>query len=85
MIAAAAANANHGLGFDVIITSGTDGKHMVGSKHYVGQALDFRTKYEGVDQTVVDLWIKRFSDRLGPDYQVIREVDHLHVEWDSKP
>ncbi len=83
VIAAAAANANQGLGFDIVITSGTDSQHMVGSKHYTGEALDFRS--QGVDKDALNLWVERVTERLGQDYQVIREADHVHIEWDPKP
>ena len=47
IIAAALINAANSLGFDVdmLVTSGNDGEHIEGSKHYVDEALDFRTKH----------------------------------------
>ena len=85
VIAAAAANANLDLDFDIVITSGTDGTHMVGSKHYTGEALDFRT--QGVESTTLNLWVERVKERLGPDYQVIIESTppHIHIEFDPQP
>ena len=83
VIAAAAANANLDLDFDIVITSGTDGTHMVGSKHYTGEALDFRT--QGVESNTLNLWRERVATRLGPDYQVITEGDHIHIEFDPQP
>ncbi len=38
-------------GQELVVTAGTDGKHMKGSLHYVGLALDFRTRYFGLDQS----------------------------------
>ena len=79
IICAAAANVGQALGLDVTITSGTDGKHMTGSKHYTGDALDIRLLGEHTDDFAHDLGV-----RLGPAYQLILEVDHLHVEFDPK-
>ena len=78
-IAAAAANAALDLGIVVTITSGTDGKHMTGSKHYIGDALDFRTRDLSA-AAVLDL-IAALKERLGLDYKVLHEVDHIHVEF----
>lgn len=64
------------------ITSGMDGKHMVGSRHYLGFALDFGTRsFAG------DLRMKiaeECRDALGTKYDVLLEADHLHVEYDPK-
>jgi hypothetical protein len=80
IIAAAAANVGQELGLDVTITSGMDGKHKVGSKHYIGQALDFRLL-----GAQTDTFRQALARRLGPAYQVLLEVDHVHVEYDPKP
>jgi hypothetical protein len=79
VIAAAAINCADGLDFDVVITSGTDGKHMKGSKHYTGEALDLRTSNIPAHQR------KKYVDRLNaklPEYDVIDEGDHIHIEYD---
>ena len=82
VIAAAGVNASLGLGFDLIITSGADGTHMVGSKHYTYEALDFRTY--NIPPEMKELFIRYFRERLGPDYQLVDEGDHLHVEYDPQ-
>lgn len=79
VICAAAANVASGMGVDVTITAGTDGKHMVGSKHYTGEALDIRLL--GVRTTEFRTLL---AIRLGAGYQVILEPDHIHVEYDPK-
>lgn len=67
---------------ELVITAGTDGHHMVGSKHYIGDALDIRISnlLPGQLKFVVD----HLKSDLGKDYDVIVEVDHIHVEYDPK-
>lgn len=77
IIAAAAANVAEILGLTTTITSGTDGTHMNGSKHYTSEALDFRLL--GVDTLP---FMAQLRTRLGPAYEVIREANHIHVEYD---
>lgn len=79
VIAAAAANVASVLGVDVTITSGTDGKHMDGSKHYTGEALDIRLL--GVQ---TPHFMDALAARLGAAYQLVLEANHLHVEYDPK-
>jgi len=67
---------------ECVITSGNDGKHMDTSLHYKGLALDFRTWHIKPDSLV-----KMAADvraKLGLDYDVVIETDHLHVEFDPK-
>jgi len=84
VIAAAAVNSKNSLGLasDAYITSGNDSKHAKGSKHYSGDALDLRTR----DMSPVDVqrWATSIRGRLGRDYDVVIESDHLHVEHDPK-
>lgn len=79
IICAAAANVGQALGLDVTITSGTDGQHMKGSKHYTGEALDIRL----LGEQTADFQ-RSLAARLGPTYQLILESDHLHVEFDPQ-
>ena len=60
------------------ITSGLDGVHSAGSLHPYGMALDFRTRYFSPDETASAAM--RLRDKLGIDYQVVVEKDHIHVE-----
>ena len=84
-IACAAINAatQIGAGWDVIITSGTDGKHMVGSKHYSGDALDIRSS--NIPAGKLSPYVTALRGRLGLDFDVVIESDHIHVEFDPKP
>lgn len=64
------------------ITSGSDGKHKAGSLHYVGDALDFRTR--DVEEAVMTELVATIKERLGENYDVVVEADHLHCEYDPK-
>ena len=69
-------------GVDCIITCGRNGKHSAQSKHYYGQALDFRTRMLTGGQKA-----KLFADveaALGNNFDVVLEKTHLHVEFDQK-
>lgn len=63
-----------------VITSGCDGKHMPTSLHYTGHALDFRTREFPVE--ALQEVRARLKAVLGPDYDVVLEKDHFHVEFD---
>lgn len=69
-----------------VITSGDDGTHKQNSKHYTGDALDFRSKHWGGDY---DRFLAPIRAALGPDYDVVLESkgldqEHLHIEYDPK-
>jgi hypothetical protein len=74
-------------GLDTVITSITDGVHKQNSLHYIGRALDFRTKHAaGIMKGVAARIAKRLHP-LGFDVlfeHVGEENEHLHVEWDPK-
>lgn len=67
-----------------VVTSGTDGSHGVGSLHYSGNALDFRTRH--LSRTVAIAIAGDVKAALGPDYDVVLEWNpwHLHVEYQPK-
>ena len=69
-------------GYQFIITAITDGSHMEGSKHYIGQAIDIRTRHipEDFRQTIVD----DLRRRLTIDYDLVLHSTHLHLEFDYK-
>jgi hypothetical protein len=77
--------------YDCIITSANDGRHGVGSLHFSGQALDYRTKHiTGSTRSVtIASLIGEARRNLGADFDVIHEDyggdnEHLHVEYQPK-
>lgn len=70
------------VGADAIITSAIDSKHGNGSLHYVGHALDFRTKH--IEKAQASLVADIMAIALGDDYDVVLESDHLHCEFQPK-
>lgn len=82
VIAAALANVSESEKLTLVITSGTDGSHMNSSKHYQGDALDIRIS--NLTQGQILLVMAGLKARLGKDYDVILESDHIHCEWDAK-
>ena len=69
-------------GVDCIVTSGTDGTHRTGSLHYFGLAFDFRTRTVPASSRAG--LRDEIAKRLGSNYDVVLESDHLHVEYDPK-
>ena len=68
------------FGKDLVITSARDGKHMGGSLHYQGRALDLRTFYfTPLKRQEVHFEVQ---NALGGDFDVILERDHIHLEFD---
>lgn len=66
---------------ELVITSAHDGKHMDGSLHYVGRAIDVRTwACKGYEADVID----KAKAALGHDYDIVLEADHIHCEYDPK-
>lgn len=75
-------------GFRATVTSGEDGSHMAQSKHYTGDAIDFRTK-DVLNRNTLSAMVNLVRLRLGSDYDVLLESlnqpnEHLHVEYDPK-
>lgn len=57
--------------------------HKFGSLHYSGRAFDFRTSTLPSPASVQDV-IAMARIRLGPEFDVVMEADHGHVEYDPK-
>ena len=72
-------------GLRLTITSTTDGKHMEGSLHYCGLAIDIRTRnipkeqFPPLFQDVLNA-LKQCSDC----FQVIKKETHIHIEFDRR-
>lgn len=56
-----------------------DGKHMEGSLHFKNRAFDGSLPTQSEAECIEALRVF-----LGPEYDVVVEVDHLHAEWDPK-
>lgn len=70
------------LGFDCVVTSITDSQHKGASLHYVGYALDLRTRHIPAEQH--EAIRAELAARLGPQYDIILETDHIHLEYQPK-
>jgi predicted RNA polymerase sigma factor len=64
------------------VTCLEEGKHMKGSLHYKGLAVDFRRRFLTKEQ--VPLIAGQMAAILGADYDVVVKKDHIHVEYDPK-
>lgn len=74
-------------GLDTVITSGNDGFHKEHSKHYYGEAFDFRTKHSGNLGANIAQAIRFKLAPLGFDvlYEYAGQPnEHIHVEYDPK-
>lgn len=65
-----------------VITSGVDGVHGKDSLHYTGYALDLRI--HNVHVTYHAELLEDLKLALGPQFDVVLEKDHIHVEFDPK-
>ena len=70
-------------GKEVTITSLCEGKHSRGSLHYDGKAVDIRTRDCEKPETFA-AFLKDALGGLSPDYDVVLEKDHIHVEFQPK-
>ena len=62
-----------------VITSLSDGRHMTGSRHYYGSAVDLRIW--SLDEDKPKPAAKLIQHRLGRYYFVLLEKDHMHIEY----
>ena len=69
-------------GHVLTITSANDSQHMDSSLHYSGFAVDLRTK--DLPPADVPEIAEAIKAQLGSQYDVIQEMDHIHVEFDPK-
>jgi len=69
-------------GKELVVTSITDGKHSLHSKHYPGLAVDLRTRY-----FLLNIKVKVAGElrlKLGKDYHVLMEKTHIHLSYKPK-
>lgn len=80
----AAKHVSAALGFDLTITSGSDGVHSgPQDPHKTGRAYDFRLKTLGDDEQ--QAVVAGFTAELGPAFFVLHEAagtsnEHLHIQ-----
>jgi hypothetical protein len=72
-------NVYKSYGYELVITSTYEGNHGAGSLHYADQAVDTARVKEFLGNVVNDI-----REGLGPDYDVVSEGDHIHIEYDPK-
>jgi hypothetical protein len=70
-------------GYELVITSLTDGKHSRTSLHYAGCAVDLRTRNLANDQ-VVQTIANEIREGLNDEFDVVVESTHIHIEWQPK-
>lgn len=68
------------MGKECILTSVIDGTHQSGSLHYIGCAVDIRSRHLAEPNEVVTL----LRTALDDDFDVIYEGDHIHIEYQPK-
>lgn len=66
-------------GFEAVITSTFEGNHGPSSLHYSDEAYDLRKP--AAPPTFV---LAKLKESLGPDFDVVDERDHFHIEYDPK-
>lgn len=66
--------------YDFVLTSGAEGVHKPGSLHPQGRAFDFRTS-RIIDSARAHI-LGEVREALGPEFDVVVESTHGHVEWD---
>lgn len=67
---------------EFVVTSCTDGQHMVGSLHYKGRAWDLRSNNLLPAEQVK--YAEAAKVELGKEWDFITEGDHFHAEFDPK-
>lgn len=77
-----AAEVYDSMGAELVVTSVKDGKHGEASLHYEGKAVDLRI--HNLVPLDVPKVIEKLRKRLGREYDVVLEKDHIHVEFDPR-
>jgi len=74
---------------ELVLSSGNDGKHKKGSKHYTDEAIDIRIK--NIPEITIQRYIlflksieKIFQD-VPFDVLISTNPPHIHIEFDPKP
>lgn len=72
-------------GHESVITSGKegfigDGVHSLGSYHYYGMALDYRTRFLKNRQECLEV-VEKIRQKLGNKYTAVYEGNHIHIQY----
>jgi len=70
----------HQYELPLVVTALTDGVHKEGSLHYRGYAADLRSR--DVPTWQLGHLLDATHQTLGLSWDVVQEVDHIHVEYD---
>lgn len=68
--------------YELVITSITDSIHSVNSLHYSGNAIDIRTRNL---PPALDSLLYELKNSLGKNFDVVKEIDHIHIEYQPNP
>lgn len=70
------------FGYEMVVTSVVDGNHSKTSLHYTGNGTDLRTR--NLKPTDREPIRQKIDDATGPDFDVILEDDHIHMEYQPR-
>lgn len=68
-------------GQELVITSGTEGKHSPTSRHYLGYGVDIRCRdipKPQIPEAVIDM-----QESLGAEFFVLFEGNHIHIQFNG--
>ncbi len=74
-------------GYEVVITAGINGQHRRASYHYSGNGVDIRIENPRDPSKFLpdpEKAAMEIQERLGRDYNVILEHDHIHIHFSPK-
>lgn len=66
---------------EIIITSTYEGNHLPSSLHYHNDAIDLRWPEGEARRKEL---INRIREAVGKDFDVVPELNHIHIEYDPK-
>ena len=64
---------------ELVITSGSEGKHSKNSLHYCGYAIDIRSNHLG--DIFTDEVVKKLQEQLADEYDVVKSTNCIHIEY----
>ena len=67
---------------EITVTSVCDGAHSHTSLHYIGHAADIRTR--DIDTEMQRDFTDTLIEKLGAEFDVVLESDHIHIEYQPK-